>query len=483
MKMTKEIVIEPVTRIEGHAKVAIQLDDQGNVADAKMHVVELRGFEKFCKGRMVEELPRITPRICGVCPWAHHIASAKATDAVFGVKIPEAARKIRELLYMAEMASDRILHFWILSGPDFVMGPTADYKDRNVFGVLKANPEVAKKVVHARHLGTRIAQLLSGKAIHPAAAVPGGWSRPLKAEEIEEAKSMAKEMHEFSLFSMKFAKENIFPKYIDLVKNLAVFNTGFLGTVMEDGGLSLYDGKLRMMQPDGSHEDFAPEDYLDHIAELVEPWSYMKFPYNKKAGKMTMDLENPVGVYRVNALARINVVDKIPTPLAQKELEEFRSQFGRPAQATLLFHWARLIELLYCTERLLELLDEPDITSTDIRTHVTPRAARGIGSVEASRGTLIHDYETDEKGIVKELNLLVATVQNNAAMNIAVKKTARDLIKGGKYDQGILNQIEMVIRPYDPCLSCGTHTLQGKLPVKLEIYDSAGQLTDTVTNC
>jgi len=237
-----------------------------------------------------------------------------------------------------------------------------------------------------------------------------------------------------------------------------------------------------MMQPDGSHEDFAVENYLDHIAELVEPWSYLKFPYNKKAGKMTMDLENPVGVYRVNALARINVVDKIPTPLAQKELEEFRSQFGRPAQPTLLFHWARLIELVYCTERLLELLDEPDITSTDIRASVAPRAARGIGSVEASRGTLIHDYETDEKGIVKDLNLLVATVQNNAAMNIAVKKTARDLIKGGKYDQGILNQIEMVIRPYDPCFSCGTHTLQGKVAIKLDIYDSVGQPVDTLTN-
>lgn len=479
--MGKEIVIEPVSRIEGHAKVAIQLDDNGNVSDAKMHVVELRGFEKFCVGRLVEELPRITPRICGVCPWAHHIASAKATDAVFGVEIPSTAQKIRELVFMAEMASDRILHFWILSGPDFVMGPDADFKERNVIGVLKANPEVGKRVVHARFMGTKIAQLLSGKAIHPAAAVPGGWARYTKKEEVDQAKEWANEIHEFAKFSMDFAKDELFPKYMDLIKSLAVFNTGFLGTVMEDGSLSLYDGKLRMMNSDGSYEDFAAENYLDYIAEEVLPWSYLKLPYMKKVGKISLDPENPVGVYRVNALARINVVDKIPTPLAQKELEEFRSQFGRPAQPTLLYHWARLIELLYCSERLLELLEDPEITGKDIRAKVEPRAARGVGSCEASRGTLIHDYTTDDKGLITDVNLVVATVQNNAAMNMSVKQTAQQLIKEGKYDQGMLNKIEMTIRSYDPCLSCGTHIL-GQMATRLDIFDANGKVIDTLVN-
>lgn len=480
--MGKEIIIEPVSRIEGHAKAVIQLDDNGNVSDAKMHVLELRGFEKFCVGRLVEDLPRITPRICGVCPWSHHIASAKATDAVFGVEIPPTARKIRELVFLAEMAADRILHFWILSGPDFVMGPDADYKERNVLGVLKANPELGKRVVHVRFLGTKTAQLLSGKAIHPAAAVPGGWARYTKKEEVDQVKEWAKEMHEFAKFSIDYAKNEIFPKYIDMIKSLAVFNTGFLGTVMEDGSLSLYDGKLRMMNPDGSYEDFAAENYLDYIAEQVEPWTYLKFPYMKKVGKISLDPENPVGVYRVNALARINVVDKIPTPLAQKELEEFRNQFGRPAQPTLLFHWARLIELLYCTELMLELLEDPDILSKDIRAKVTPRAARGVGSCEASRGTLIHDYETDDKGITTDVNLLVATVQNNAAMNMAVKKTAQELIKEGKYDQGILNKIEMTIRAYDPCFSCGTHTIPGGMAMRLDITDADGNIVDTLVN-
>jgi F420-non-reducing hydrogenase large subunit len=480
--VTKEIVIQPVTRIEGHAKVVIQLDDKGDVADARMHILDLRGFEKFCIGRPIEELPVITTRICGVCPWAHHLASAKAADAIFGVEIPETAQMLRELAYMGDKIRDFILHFYILSAPDFVMGPDADYKVRNIVGIVKAHPDLAKKVISAHHLAHRMVEVVAGKRIHPVAAIPGGFTKPLTKEERDKAYKMAKELLDFATFSINHAKENIFPKYLDMIKTLAVIKTGFLGMVTEDGSHNFYDGKLRMMQSDGSYEDFAPEDYLDYIAEHVEPWSYVKFPYYKKAGKIVLDPDNPVGVYRVNTLARINVCDKIPAPLAQKELEAFRKLFGRPAQPTLLFHWARLIEMVYAAERAIELLENPEITSEDTRTPVTPRAARGVGAIEASRGTLIHDYETDENGMVTDVNLIVATCQNNAAMNMAVKTAAKQLIKGGKYDQGTLNKIEMVIRPYDPCLSCATHYLSGRLSVKLDIINADGQIIDTLVN-
>jgi F420-non-reducing hydrogenase large subunit len=476
----KQIVLQPVSRIEGHAKVTIQLDDQGNVADTRVNVVELRGFEKFCVGRPVEELPRIVCRICGVCPWAHHLASSKACDAVFGVEIPPVAKKLRELAYMGHTMHSHILHFFILSGPDFVMGPDADYSVRNVVGIAQKVPDIAKKVLRARWLAQMMTQVLGGKAIHPDVSVPGGWSKPVTQEEVSKLKEMAKECLDFATFAMDFAKKEIFPKYLELVKSFAPITTGFLGTV-QDGVLNLYDGKLRLMTADGKYEDFPAENYLDHIAEHVEPWTYLKFPYDKKAGSFSMALDSPVGIYRTNALARINVCDRIATPLAQKELEEFRKNFGRPAQLTLLYHWARLIEIVYAAERALELLADPGITDPNTRVAVTPRAARGVGSVEAPRGTLIHDYTTDEKGLVKEVNLIVGTTHNNAAINMSVKMAAQDFIRNGKYDQGLLNQVEMAIRAYDPCLSCATHELDGRIPVRIDIMDPTGKRVATVT--
>jgi len=469
------ITIQPVSRIEGHAKVTIKLDDAGNVADTHVNVVETRGFERFGIGRAVEELPRITPRICGVCPWAHHLASAKACDAVFGVDIPPAAKKIRELAYMAHTIHSHVLHFFILSGPDFVMGPDADYMKRNVFGIVAAAPDIAKKVVRARWLAQMMTQKLAGKAIHPDAAVPGGWSKPVLKDDVPGLKKDAQECLDFALFAIDFAKKNIFPKYLDAVKTIAVINTGFLGTVDNNGALNLYDGKLRLMGKDGKYEDFPVANYLDFISEHIEPWSYLKFPYAKKAGKFSMDLNNPVGIYRTNALARINVCDKMATPKAQAELEEFRSQFGRPAQLTLLYHWARLIETVYAGERALELLNDPEITSPDIRKKVTPRAARGVGSVEAPRGTLIHDYETDAKGITTDVNIIVGTTHNNAAINMSVKQAAQSLIKGGKYDETLMNEVEMAIRAYDPCLSCATHQL-GRIALKIDILGPKDEL-------
>jgi len=478
----KTITIAPVTRIEGHAKITINLDDSGNVADTFVNVVELRGFEKFCIGRPVEEMPRIVTSICGVCPWSHHLASAKANDAVFGVTPPAAGRKLRELCNAVAYTEEHILHFFILAGPDFVMGPDSDYSVRNVIGIAQANPEIGKKVIRNRHLGAQMLSIISGKSIHPVTAVPGGFSKPLTEAEREQLVPMANEVLEFAKFAIAFAKENIFPKYLDAIKTIGVIETGFLGTVTDDGTLELYDGKARLMKPDGSYEEFQYDQYTEYIGEHIEPWTYLKFPYAKNWGDFSMDLDNSSGIYRTNTLARINVCDKMATPLAQAELEEFRENFGRPAQQTLLYNYARLIELVYNAEHVVEILNDPEITGKETRVPVTPRAARGVGCVEAPRGTLIHDYETDENGMITNVNLIVGTTHNNAPINMSVKQAAKTLIKDGNYDQGILNKVEMAIRAYDPCLSCATHKLDGSIAVKLEIRNARGEVIDTMTN-
>jgi len=480
--MAKTLVIQPVTRIEGHAKVTIQLNDAGNVDLARVNVIELRGFEKFCIGRPVEDMPRIMPRICGVCPWSHHLAAAKACDAVFGVDPPPAAKKIRELCNSIAYMEEHILHFYFLAGADFLLGPDADYSIRNVIGILKAAPDVAQRVVKVRHMAAHMLEILAAKAIHPQAAVPGGFSKPLSLQNRDQLRKMADETLDLAKFSIAFAKENVFPKYLETVKSLGVIKTGFLGTVKEDGALNLYDGKLRMMTPEGSFEDFPYDRYTDYISEHIESWSYLKFPYAKKWGNFSMDLANPSGIYRTNTLARINVCDHIDTPLAQAELVEFREKFGRPAQLTLLYNWARLIELLYNAENVIRLLEDPEITSTETRVKVTPRAARGVGCTEAPRGTLIHDYTTDADGMVTNANLIVGTTHNNAPINMSVTQAAKSLIHDGKYDQGVLNTVEMSIRAYDPCFSCATHRLDGKISVKLDIVDAEGKLLDTLTN-
>jgi F420-non-reducing hydrogenase large subunit len=480
--MAKTLVIQPVTRIEGHAKVTIQLNDAGDVDTARVNVIELRGFERFCIGRPVEDMPRITPRICGVCPWSHHLAAAKACDAVFGVTPPPAGRKLRELCNSIAYMEEHILHFYFLAGADFVLGPDADYGVRNVLGIVQAAPELARRVVRVRHACAKMLEVLAGKPIHPQAAVPGGFSKPLSGEERDQLQPVAAEALELAKFTIAFAKESIFPKYLDVVKSLGVINTGFLGTVTKDGALNAYDGLLRLMAPDGTFEEFPAERYTDFIAEHVEPWTYLKFPYAKKWGSFSMDLDHPSGIYRTNTLARINVCDHIDTPLAQAELEEFRRLFGRPAQLTLLYHWARLIELLYNAENAVRLLADPEITSPETRVKVTPRAARGVGCVEAPRGTLIHDYTTDSNGMLTNVNLIVGTTHNNAPINMSVTKAAKSVIKGGAYDQGILNRVEMAIRAYDPCFSCATHRLDGRFAVKLDIFDVEGRLIDSLAN-
>ena len=480
--MGKTITIAPVTRIEGHAKVTVNLDDAGNVADARLHTVELRGFEKFCEGRPAEEMPRIVTSICGVCPWSHHLASAKTVDGLFGAQIPPAGRKLRELCNSVAFIEEHTLHFYFLAGADFVLGPDADPAVRNVVGIAKANPDLARQVVKARALAAHILQHFTGKSIHPVTAVPGGFSKPLTEAERGELLPWAKELLEFAKFTMAYAKENVFPKYLETIKSLGVIQTGFMGTVAEGGVLDLYDGLLRLMKSDGSHTEFAVADYAQHIGEHVEPWTYLKFPYAKAWGAFSMDPDNPSGIYRTNTLARINVCDKIRTPLAQAEIEQFRSQFGRPAQETLLYHYARLIELLYNAEYAVQLLNDPEIVSPQTRVKCEPKAGRAVASVEAPRGTLIHDYECDAQGLITAVNLIVGTTHNNAAMNMSVKTAAREVIKAGAYDQGALNRIEMAIRAYDPCLSCATHTIDGRIRLRVEILGPADEPVGLLTN-
>jgi F420-non-reducing hydrogenase large subunit len=448
----RTINIQPLTRIEGHARIAIQLDDDGNVADTRLNVMALRGFEKFIEGRPAEEVPKIVNRICGICPWMHHTASNKAVDGCFNAQIPPAGVKLRELMQVMAQINDKILHFFFLAAPDFVIGPGADYSVRNVLGIVQAAPEIATQVVKMRQAGQMMIEKFAGKVIHPVAMVPGGFAKPMREDERLEMLEKSREQLEFAKFSIDFAKKNVFAKLDTATLGLGQITTGFLGTVKpEDGSLTFFDGVLRLMKPDGSYQDFTYPEYTDYLGEHIEDWSYSKFPYARKWGEgFSMDLKAPRGIYRVNTLARLNVCDKINTPLAQAELEEFRANFGRPAQSTVLYHWARLIELMYACERVIELLEDPEITDPHVRNAVIPQAGRGVGCVEAPRGSLIHDYSTDDNGLITRANLIVGTTHNIAPMNMSIRAAANSVIQHGVVTEEALNKVEMAVRCYDP---------------------------------
>ncbi len=449
--MAKTINIHPITRIEGHARVAIHLDDNGNVQDTKLHVTSLRGFEQFIEGRPAEEIPRIVTRICGICPWMHHLASVKAVDGCFNVTPSPTGHKLRELCQVLAHINDKILHFFFLAAPDFILGPDCDYSVRNVMGIVNKEPELAARVVTMRQLGQTMLERFAGRALHPVAGVVGGFAKPMLEEERRQLLEDSKLLLDFACYALEYAQENVFHQYEDIIDSLGKITTGFLGTVDHNGALRLYDGKLRLMTAQGENTDFDSENYLDYLAEHVEPWSYSKMVYAKCWDqKFSMNLNAPQGIYRANTLARINICDHIATPRAQAALEEFRERFGRPAQATLLYHWARLIELIYACERTIELLNDPAITGAHIRTPAEPGAGRGIGHVEAPRGTLIHDYETDADGCIVRANMIVGTTHNMAPMNMSIRQAAASLIREGVYDETILNKVEMAVRAYDP---------------------------------
>ncbi len=449
--MEKVINIQPITRIEGHASIHIQLNDNGDVDQAKVAFRSLRGFEKFVEGKPAEELPRIVSRICGICPWMHHIASIKAVDACFGVTPPRTGSLLRELMLTVAHVEDKLLHFFFLAGGDFFLGQDCDYSVRNIMGLVKAKPDLAEKVVKMRHKAKMILDRFSRKTIHPVAGIPGGFIKPLTVEDSEMFLDNMTELMDFALFALEYAKKEVFPRFTDVLAGLGDIVTGFIGTVGDRGEMSLYEGNIRLMKPDGSYNDFPPTEYTDHLVEKVVPFSYGKFPYAKSWGEgFSLDLDSPRGIYRSNTLARINVADRISTPRAQAELEAFRELFGRPSQPTLLYHYARLIEEVYACERAIEILKDPEITSPEIRTDAQPIAGRGVGCVEAPRGTLFHDYTTDENGLITRINLIVGTTHNLAPINLSVERAAKDLIRNGVYDDEILNKIEMAVRAYDP---------------------------------
>ena len=481
----KEVVINPITRLEGHGKIAIFLNDEGEVENAYLQIPELRGFERFCIGRKAEDMPLLTSRICGVCPVAHHMAGTKALDAAFNVEPPSAAKKLRELMYCGYLIYDHTLHFYYLGGPDFIVGPDAPPEKRNIIGVIeKAGLDIGKEVIKHRAYGQRITELIGGKATHPVCGLPGGISKPLSEENRQEIEKMAASSVEFAKFSLKLFHDIVLgnSKYVDLIKSDAyTLKTYYMGLVDDDNKVNFYDGKVRVVYPSGNEFlKFEPKDYLNHIAEHVEEWTYVKFPYLKKVGWKGFVDGPDNGVYRVGPLGRLNASDGMATPLAQAEYEVmYKTLGGKPVHSTLAFHWARLIELLYAAERAVELVKDPEITSTEVR-NKPGEPGEGVGIVEAARGTLIHHYVLDNDALIKDVNLIVATTNNCPAINMSIRDAAKGLIHGGNVNQGLLNMVEMAFRAYDPCLACATHFAVGQMPLTVEIYSHEKKLLKTV---
>ncbi len=469
----QKITIEPVTRIEGHAKVTIHLNDNGGVDHAYFHVNEFRGFEKFCEGRMVFEMPNITPRICGICPVSHHLAAAKAADVVCGAPPPRTATLLRELMHMGQIIQSHGMHFFELAGPDFLLGFDADPATRNVVGLVAANPDLTVKAVTLRKFGQEIIRLVGGRRIHPTFAVAGGVNKALSMADREQILSGIDDAIQTIQLGISVIKDWVSKNQED-VNKFAVLKSGYMGLVTPDNGLELYDGDIRLIDRNGIQlEKFNGQNYLDYIAEHVENWSYLKFPYYKKLGW-------PEGVYRVGPLGRLNAVDKIDTQLANNELKIWKSiNGGKPVENTLYFHYARLIETLFAAERVRILLDDEDILGTDIINTHHNFQGNGVGVIEAPRGTLFHHYWANERGQLERVNLIVATGHNNWAMSSAVDSVAKTYINGPEIKEGLLNRVEAAIRAHDPCLSCSTHAI-GKMPLVIEIQDTSGKVINTI---
>ena len=483
---TKRITVDPITRLEGHGKIEIFLNDQGNVERAFFQVPELRGFETFCIGRPAEEMPRITERICGVCPTAHHMAATKCLDDLWKVEPTPAAKKIRELMYDAFMVEDHYIHFFFLGGPDFVVGPTAPAAERNILGVIaKVGLDIAGQVIKIRREVREMMQTVMGRVIHGVFGLPGGISRGITEEERQKFLETAKSTVEFAQFALKLFGDIVLENkdYVDLVLNDAyVHKTYYMGLVDENNKVNFYDGKVRVVHPEGKEiAKFAPREYVNHISEHVEPWSYVTFPFLKQVGWKGFTDGPDSGVYRVAPLARLNASDGMSTPLAQAAHDHmYETLGGKPAHNTLAFHWARLVEALNAAERMVELLEDPEITSTEIRNEPTETPEEGVGIVEAPRGTLIHHYWTDGDGILTQVNLIVATNHNAAPIAMSVEKAAKGVIKDGEVNDGLLNMVEMAFRAYDPCHACATHTLPGRMPLEAKVYDHERNLIKTM---
>jgi NAD-reducing hydrogenase large subunit len=473
--VAQKITIEPVTRIEGHAKVTIHMNGAGQVDHAYLHVNEFRGFEKFCEGRMYFEMPSITPRICGICPVSHHLAAAKAGDVLTGATPPRPASLLRELMHMGQIIQSHGMHFFELAGPDLLLGFDADPAGRNVIGLVGANPDLALRAVRLRKFGQEIIKTLGGRRIHPNFAVPGGVNKVLQRSERDNILDGADDAIATTQLGLSLMRDWA-EKNLDDIQKFAVFPSGYMGMVTPENGLELYDGDIRLIDSQGGElEKYPGRNYLDYIAEHVENWSYLKFPYYKKMGW-------PGGVYRVGPLGRLNVARKIDTPLANAELMRFKAlNNGKPVENTLFYHYARLIEALFAVERVQVLLEDLDILSSEVLNTHKDYTSEGVGVLEAPRGTLFHHYWADEHGRLERVNLIVATGHNNWAMSQAVDSVAKTYIHGPQVQEGMLNRVEAAVRAYDPCLSCSTHAV-GQMPIEIQVLDVQGNLLQTLTN-
>lgn len=489
---SKRITVDPITRLEGHGKIEIFLDDNGNVENVYWQVPELRGFERFCVGRKVTELNQITARLCGVCPGAHHMASTKAIDECYNTKPTEAAYQIRDIFYNAHFVHSHIAHFYALASPDFVMGPAAAAAERNVLGVVGVvGLELGSAVLKARSQAQKIQAMIGGKATHPVMGVPGGVSQPISKEMQKEFIPMAENLVEFAKTSVQVFKDVVLAnkEYVDIISNpdLYYHETYYMGMVNKKNQLEFHDGPIRVVDQQGKEKyKYDAKDYLDYVAEAVEPWSYEKFPYLKQIGYKGLVDGPGSGIYRATPLSRLNCAESISTPYANDAFKEYKETFKSlgvtgPVHFTLATHWARIIEMLYAAERCLENAQDKDLTNSDIKQWDISPGGRGVGCVEAPRGTLTHDYVCDEDGIVTACNLVVGTTNNNGPMNMSVAKVAKTLIRNGEISPGLLNMVEMGFRAYDPCNSCATHSLPGQMPLTATIRDKDGQVLEVVS--
>ena len=485
MSQTRQVSIDPITRLEGHGRIELFLDDAGNLADAFFQIPELRGFEEFCRGRQGEDMPQITERICGVCPEAHHFASTKALDACYAAPPPPRALALRRLLYNAYIFSDHLLHFYYLGGPDFLVGAYAPPQERNILGVVnKVGLELGGEVIKHRGYGQRIIEIVGGRPIHPVTGVPGGQSKALTEEERDEIRAMTASAVEFAVATLEvfhgaLLGDETYTRFVaDQAQQMPTY---YMGLVDEAGAINFYDGDVRVVAPDGSEYAQVPAgDVLSLIDERTEPWTYVKIPYLKDVGWRGFEAGADSGVYRVGPLARLNACKEIGTPLAQAEYERFADYFGGgPVHATFAFHWARLIEMLSAAERTAALIEDPALMDGALRTPLG-EPGRGVGVIEAARGTLVHDYALDARGLIDGVNLVVATTHNVAAISMSIKEMARTVVKDGNVDQGILNLVETSFRNYDPCLACATHALPGQMPLVVDVHDADGTVIERI---
>jgi len=480
--MSRTVTIDPVTRIEGHAKITIHLNDQGGVDDARFHVTEFRGFEKFCEGRSFWEMPGITARICGICPVSHVMASSKAGDAILGVRVPPTAVKLRRLMNLAQIVQSHALSFFHLSAPDLLLGMESDPAQRNLMGLIQKYPEVARKGIQLRQFGQDVIRMLGGRSVHPAWSVPGGVRESLSPETRDQIRTMLPDAFTGLDLALKLLKDAL-PNLEREVGDYGNFPSLFVGLVTPEGGLEHYDGLLRVMDSDGKllEAGLAPERFREIFGEAVEPWSYLKFPYYKATNGTYVNGSYAAGMYRVGPLARLNICQFAGTPRADAELRQFRTLAapGKPVTNSFHYHYARLIEILFGLEKISELLEEPTITDTRVRSSAGVNQLTSVGVSEAPRGTLFHEYTVDENGILQRVNLVIATGQNNLAMNRTVRQIAQSYVTGNTLNEGILNRIEHGIRTFDPCLSCSTHAI-GQMPLDVQLLNAQGEVVDAI---